>query len=127
MAKTSVSPRSDPAIKDLVAALRPAHFQHQVDDDADDGRRLSLCRLPEVMAMTGLSRPSIYAMKARGEFPESIDLGARSVAWVKSEVEGWIADQIRKSRMGRIRRPESCPCGYESGTVPFLRQRQPQV
>jgi prophage regulatory protein len=50
--------------------------------------------------MTGLGRASIYAKMALGQFPASVDLGPRSVAWVRSEIEDWIAAQIAKSRNG---------------------------
>jgi prophage regulatory protein len=63
----------------------------QSDDEALD-------RLPKVMSLTGLPRPTLYAMMARGEFPASIDLGLRSVAWVHSEVMEWIKIRIQQSR-----------------------------
>jgi prophage regulatory protein len=59
---------------------------------------VSLLRLPEVMRRTGLSRGTIYAKMARGEFPASIDLGARSVAWLSDEVSDFIMERIRRSR-----------------------------
>ena len=81
----------DSEITDIVTA---SHVPFKTGTE----RPLSLCRLPEVMAMTGLARPTVYQKMAAGEFPASIDLGLRSVAWVRSEVEGWIENQIRKSR-----------------------------
>lgn len=50
-----------------------------------------LIRLAAVMALSGLSRSAIYADKT---FPRAVPLGARSVAWVQSEVEAWIANRI---------------------------------
>jgi prophage regulatory protein len=61
---------------------------------------LSFCRLPEVMELTGLARPTIYTKMTNGEFPLSVDLGARSVAWVRGEVLDWIETRISKSRTG---------------------------
>ncbi len=46
-----------------------------------------LIRIKEVMKMTGLSRSTIYLQKSRNEFPKSIHLGARSVAWVRRDIE----------------------------------------
>jgi prophage regulatory protein len=44
-------------------------------------------RLPAVMRLTGLSRSTIYAMIARHEFPAPVKLGARAVAWRRSDIE----------------------------------------
>lgn len=46
-------------------------------------------RLPEVMSRTALSRSGIYAAIQRGEFPHSIPLGGKSVAWLESEITAW--------------------------------------
>jgi len=51
-------------------------------------------RLREVSNMTGLSKSSIYDYMNAGLFPRSCSLGCRSVAWVESEVEQWIENQI---------------------------------
>lgn len=48
-----------------------------------------LIRLPEVVAMTGLSRSTIYRYMAAGTFPLAVDLGENAVAWWWSEVEAW--------------------------------------
>jgi prophage regulatory protein len=65
----------------------------------------TILRRKQVEARTGLSRSSIYAKirgKRNGEhdptFPKPIPLGAKAVGWVESEVEAWIASQIKKSR-----------------------------
>lgn len=57
-----------------------------------------LSRLKEVMARTGLSRSSIYAHIKNGQFPNSILLGERSVAWVDDEISDWIESKISASR-----------------------------
>jgi prophage regulatory protein len=58
----------------------------------------ALLRLPEVIRRTGLSRSSIYSAIAKKEFPAPIALGARSVAWVESEVATFIEARISESR-----------------------------
>ena len=55
-------------------------------------------RLPVVLARTGLSRSSIYAKVAAGEFPEPINLGARAVGWLSDEVEAWLVARVEASR-----------------------------
>ncbi|MYC89167.1 MAG: AlpA family transcriptional regulator [Gemmatimonadales bacterium] len=57
-----------------------------------------LLRLPEVMARTGLSRATIYALMAEGRFPRQVRIGARAVGWVEAEIEAWIQERIAQSR-----------------------------
>lgn len=58
----------------------------------------TILRLHDVQDLVGLSRSSIYNAIANGTFPKQISLGARSVGWLKSEVEGWLNDRIASSR-----------------------------
>lgn len=53
-----------------------------------------LIRLTEVKTLTGLSTSSIYRLLATDSFPAQIPLGARSVAWVESEVLDWMKSRI---------------------------------
>lgn len=55
---------------------------------------ISILRLPEVRARTGLSRSTIYQRMSKGEFPSPVSLGDRAVGWVEQEVERWIADRV---------------------------------
>jgi len=57
-----------------------------------------LIRLPEVRQRVPLSRSMIYLLISRGEFPKSVSLGRRSVAWVEVEVDAWVASRISGSR-----------------------------
>ncbi len=59
---------------------------------------ISLWRLHTVMARTGLPRSTIYHKMGLDEFPQSINLGIRSVGWIAEEVEEWINDRIDDSR-----------------------------
>jgi prophage regulatory protein len=54
----------------------------------------NLIRIGEVMKRVPYSRSTIYLKVSRKEFPQPISLGARAVAWVESEVDGWIAKRI---------------------------------
>ena len=51
-------------------------------------------RLPQVKEITCLSKSSIYRMMDEGDFPKQIALGARSVVWVRSQVEDWCSQKI---------------------------------
>lgn len=53
-----------------------------------------LLRLPQVSAITGLSKSSIYSKVAEGDFPKQISLGPRTVAWLDSDIENWINSKI---------------------------------
>lgn len=55
-------------------------------------------RLPEVKAVTGLSKTSIYELIRERDFPAPVRLGARSVAWVQSEIRRWARERVHASR-----------------------------
>ncbi len=55
---------------------------------------IRLIRLSEVLAMTGLSRSSMYRSIEEKQFPEQVQLGGRAVAWVESEVQEWISQKV---------------------------------
>lgn len=63
----------------------------------------TILRLPAVKARIGLARSSIYQLVAQGRFPRQITLGSRSVGWLESEVEGWLAAQVEQSRQPQKR------------------------
>jgi len=51
----------------------------------------SIIRMPDVCARTGLSRATIYARIAAGQFPRPVQLGPRAVGWKTSLVDSWLA------------------------------------
>lgn len=55
-------------------------------------------RLPEVINRTGYGKTWIYQLIKRGEFPEPIKTGARTIAFIESEIDEWIEAIIRNSR-----------------------------
>ena len=55
-------------------------------------------KLVEVMALVRRSKPSIYADMKKGTFPSPIKLGPRAVAWLESDVKGWMAAHIAESK-----------------------------
>lgn len=67
-----------------------------------------ILRLPVVLARTGYRRSTLYAEIAKGAFPRQISLGARSVGWIESEIDTWIAERIQASR-GPARSPAAAP------------------
>ncbi|HBC7431406.1 TPA: AlpA family transcriptional regulator [Providencia rettgeri] len=58
----------------------------------------TLIRLPEVLKRTGFSRPWVYKLLKQRRFPQPIKIGGRSIAFVESEINEWIEQQIANSR-----------------------------
>ena len=58
----------------------------------------TIWRIYTVMARTGLPRSTIYHKMSLDEFPQSVNLGLRSVGWDSEDVEQWIQDRIDESR-----------------------------
>lgn len=58
----------------------------------------TILRLPCVIQRTGLSRSSIYSYVSQKRFPAPIRLGARSVGWLETDINDWIASRIKEAR-----------------------------
>lgn len=59
-------------------------------------RNTNILRRPAVEAKTGLPRSTIYDKMAKGEFPQSVKIGARAVGWLESEIADWQQSRIAK-------------------------------
>lgn len=57
-------------------------------------------RRRELENVIGLSRSTIYAMMAAGEFPRPIKLGSRAVGWRLDDIDQWFA--ARPQQQGGI-------------------------
>ena len=71
---------------------------------ADSSISIRMLRLPDVMAITGLSRAAIYAKgnpkdKARydPDFPQRVQLSANTVAWPSDRLQAWLDKRIAAS------------------------------
>lgn len=51
-------------------------------------------RLPEVMAVTGLSRSQVYKLIADRAFPRQVKLTLSTSAWVEAEVLAWCHERV---------------------------------
>ncbi|MGO1164823.1 helix-turn-helix transcriptional regulator [Brucella sp. C7-11G] len=51
---------------------------------------LQLISVKDVCKLTSLSRATINIVRKDGSFPKAISLGPKRVAFLRSEVEGWI-------------------------------------
>ena len=56
-------------------------------------------RLPEVMKLTGMSRPTIYLRISKNQFPRQTKNGRISV-WLEADIDAWIDQQVAASRVG---------------------------
>jgi prophage regulatory protein len=59
----------------------------------------NIIRMPQTVQKTGLSRSTIYLLEARGDFPKKINLSPRTMGFMESEVDTWLADKAA-SRTG---------------------------
>lgn len=55
-------------------------------------------RIKQVLDKTGIAKSSLYLMISKKLFPPAIKLGARSVGWLESEVDGWISMRVKVTR-----------------------------
>jgi len=53
----------------------------------------SLLTIKEVAQITRLSKPTIYKLIKEGLFPKQLRLGANKVAWLQSEIDGWVQER----------------------------------
>jgi prophage regulatory protein len=60
----------------------------------------SLLVLRDVVALTRLSKPTIYKFIASGTFPRQVHLAPQRVVWMRSEILAWIADRAAKRNEG---------------------------
>lgn len=58
-----------------------------------------IMRLPEVLAVTGLKRSSIYAFIKKSNFPSPVPLGEKAVGWLESEILDWINQRAAKRKI----------------------------
>jgi prophage regulatory protein len=69
-----------------------------MEPDTASSPEIRFIRLPEVLALSGKSRSSIYAAIKKGEFPAPIKLSTRSSAWIRSEIAAWAESRVKASR-----------------------------
>ena len=92
--------RSNLHLHDAAENVPMAHQTKSGTDNSISGERdeVIFLRLPKVKSVTGLSKSSLYELIRANSFPAPVHLGARTVAWVASEVQQWAAERILCSR-----------------------------
>lgn len=61
----------------------------------DSPDHLKFDRLPATLAQVGIQKTQLYALIARGEFPQPVRLARRAVAWERSEVQAWMRERLQ--------------------------------
>ncbi len=59
----------------------------------------ALLRLPAVKARVGLGKTAIYALVRAHRFPQPIKHGARVTCWRSSEIDEYVQQVVRQSRV----------------------------
>ncbi|EAV7503852.1 AlpA family transcriptional regulator [Salmonella enterica] len=55
-----------------------------------------LLTIKEVEKTTGIKKSNIYLQISQGVFPKQVKLGSRTSRWVRSEVEAWKQEWIKR-------------------------------
>jgi predicted DNA-binding transcriptional regulator AlpA len=82
--------------KKMPSSQKPAGSK--LDDTLSKADDVVFLRLPDVKAVTGVSKTSLYALIKEKSFPAPVRLGPRAVAWVKSEIRQWAVERVQASR-----------------------------
>lgn len=62
-------------------------------------KKITILRLPTVLARTGLSRSTWYSRVKQGTAPQPIALGStHATGWLASEVDEFLEAQVRAAR-----------------------------
>ncbi|MDF0489173.1 AlpA family transcriptional regulator [Sphingomonas sp. H39-1-10] len=51
-------------------------------------------RINDVVAITGLSRATIYRLIDRADFPRQFQLTKRAIGWWQADVEAWVESRL---------------------------------
>lgn len=62
---------------------------------------MRLIRLKEVLHKTGLSKATLYRLIASGEFPASVTIAHRAVAWEESLVDEYLMRKVSEQNFKR--------------------------
>jgi prophage regulatory protein len=71
-----------------------SHLRRAAHQSAGSLVPARLLRLDDVKGRTGLSRSTIYQLIKVGKFPPNLNIGARAVAWLESDIERWIVGRV---------------------------------
>ena len=55
--------------------------------------QIKILRMADVVAVTGVSRRTIYRWFNKGEFPKPVKLGSHHIGWRNGDVQDWLASR----------------------------------
>lgn len=59
-------------------------------------------RLPAVLSRIGVSRSTLYKLIEQGKFKAPVKLGPRSVGWLSTDSDEFIASRVKASRRQEV-------------------------
>lgn len=59
---------------------------------------LKLLRKEQVLKSIPIGATTLYDEIAKGRFPQPIKIGSRASAWIKSEIDAWLAQRVAQRR-----------------------------
>ena len=92
--------KNSTAAKPAASPLAPRTSPTAEPPGRQDPPDHQLLGLPEVMRRLRMSRSSIYAAIAAGDFPRPIRVGSRSVRWFAREIDAWVESRPRAGGAG---------------------------
>jgi prophage regulatory protein len=72
-----------------------------IDNTNKSASQIRMIRLTQVMDKIGMGRSWVYQAMNEGKFPRPITFGGRAIAWIESEVDGWLESQVEASRKSK--------------------------
>ena len=60
--------------------------------------QMQFLRLPQVMQQVGLSKPQLYKLIAKNQFPSQIKICSRISVWLESDVVQWMQEQVQRNQ-----------------------------
>jgi prophage regulatory protein len=85
-----------------MATKRADIFMEAVHAAIAESTPAAIYRRRQVEDLTGLPRSVIYERMAKGTFPKQINLGGRSVGWLRSDVHRWVEDRRAESFSSQV-------------------------
>jgi prophage regulatory protein len=64
--------------------------------DSASKPRLTILRVGDVAARTGLSPASIYRLTQEGKFPRQVKLGDAAAGWLDHEIDMWLEKRVQE-------------------------------
>jgi prophage regulatory protein len=58
--------------------------------------RLTILRVGDVAARTGLSPATIYRLTQEGKFPRQVKLGEAAAGWLDHEIDAWLEARVQE-------------------------------